>query len=131
MLNSRWIEAATSPVMLSTLKNGKIVKGLAGIPSKGPVLFVGYHMLLGLEVISFISKFWTERNILVRGLTHPMLFASSSDKKSRDVSQFDAVRVMGAVPVSATNFYKLLSSKSHVLLYPGGAREALHRRVRF
>ncbi|PSS30307.1 Acyltransferase-like protein [Actinidia chinensis var. chinensis] len=124
----RWIEAATSPVMLSTLKNGKIVKGLAGIPSKGPVLFVGYHMLLGLEVISFISKFWTERNILVRGLTHPMLFASSSDKKSRDVSQFDAVRVMGAVPVSATNFYKLLSSKSHVLLYPGGAREALHRR---
>ncbi|KAL6958194.1 hypothetical protein U1Q18_047997 [Sarracenia purpurea var. burkii] len=124
----RLIEVVTAPVMLSTLENGKIVKGLAGIPSKGPVLFVGYHMLLGLEVISFISRFWTERNILVRGIAHPMLFSSLKDGKTDDVSQFDALRTMGAVPVSATNFYKLLSSKSHVLLYPGGVREALHRK---
>ncbi|KAK9272198.1 hypothetical protein L1049_002569 [Liquidambar formosana] len=38
---------------------------------------------------------------------------------------------MGAVPVSGTNFYKLLSLKSHVLLYPGGVREASHRKVFF
>ncbi|XP_042969326.1 acyltransferase-like protein At3g26840, chloroplastic isoform X5 [Carya illinoinensis] len=41
---------------------------------------------------------------------------------------YDENRIMGAVPVSGTNFYKLLSSKSHVLLYPGGMREALHRK---
>ncbi|KAL1352583.1 hypothetical protein AAHE18_06G177900 [Arachis hypogaea] len=35
---------------------------------------------------------------------------------------------MGAVPVAATNLFKLLSSKSHILLYPGGMREALHRK---
>ncbi|KHM99237.1 Acyltransferase-like protein, chloroplastic [Glycine soja] len=66
-----------SAVMLSTLEDGTIVKGLAGIPSEGPVLFVG---------------------------------------------------VMGAAPVAPTNLFKLFSSKSHVLLYPGGMREALHRK---
>uniref|UniRef100_A0A803KWH7 Serine aminopeptidase S33 domain-containing protein n=1 Tax=Chenopodium quinoa TaxID=63459 RepID=A0A803KWH7_CHEQI len=60
----RWIDIATGPVMLSTLEDGKIVRGLAGIPIE--------------------------------------------------------------VPVSASNIYKLLSSGSHILLYPGGVREALH-----
>ncbi|RVX06767.1 Acyltransferase-like protein, chloroplastic [Vitis vinifera] len=93
----RWLTIATSPVMLSTMEDGKIVRGLAGIPSEGPVLFVGYHMLLGLELA-------------------PML------------STFDTFRVFGAVPVSGSYFYKLMSSKSHILLYPGGMREALHRK---
>ncbi|OMO99361.1 Diacylglycerol acyltransferase [Corchorus olitorius] len=35
---------------------------------------------------------------------------------------------MGAVPVSPGNLYKLMSSKSYVLLYPGGVREAFHRK---
>ncbi|THF97329.1 hypothetical protein TEA_013084 [Camellia sinensis var. sinensis] len=119
---------ATTPVMLSTLENGKIVKGLAGIPSEGPVLFGGYHMLLALEVIHLISSLWSERNILVRGIAHPMLFMRLKDGKLPDVSTFDLLRIMGAVPVSATNFYRLLSSKSHVLLYLGGMCEALHRK---
>jgi hypothetical protein len=42
----------------------------------------------------------------------------------------DWVKVFGGVPVSASNLFKLLSTKSHVLLYPGGAREALHYKVR-
>jgi hypothetical protein len=57
----RLISAVTSPVMLSTLEDGKIVKGLAGIPSEGPVLLVGYHMLLGLELAPLVTKiFWKE-----------------------------------------------------------------------
>ncbi|XP_052189416.1 phytyl ester synthase 2, chloroplastic-like isoform X2 [Diospyros lotus] len=124
----RWIEVATSPVMLSTLEDGNIALGLSGIPSNGPVLFIGYHMLLGFEVVPFISRFWSERNMVVRGIAHPMLFKRLRDGNLPDISTFDAVRIMGAVPVSATNFYKLLSSKSHVLLYPGGVREALHRK---
>ena len=35
---------------------------------------------------------------------------------------------MGAVPVAPSNLFKLLPSKSHVLLYPGGMRKALHRK---
>ena len=112
--------------MLSTLEDGKIVRGLSGIPSEGPVLFVGNHMLLGLELIPMITQFIIEKNILLRGITHPLSFFKMRDGFE---GAFDLLRLMGAVPLSATNFYKLLSSKYHVLMYPGGGREALHRKV--
>ncbi|KAL9162817.1 hypothetical protein ABFS82_06G002500 [Erythranthe guttata] len=124
----RWVEAATDPVMLSTLENGNIVRGLAGIPSQGPVLYVGYHMMLGLELGPLVTRFWKERNILLRGIAHPMMFTKLREGKLPPLSSFDSMRIMGAVPVSAPNFYRLFSSKSHVLLYPGGMREALHRK---
>ncbi|XP_065620526.1 phytyl ester synthase 2, chloroplastic isoform X2 [Quercus suber] len=128
--DNKWISAFTSPVMLSTLEDGKIVRGLAGIPSEGPVLLVGYHMLLGFELAPLIANIFRERNILVRGMAHPMLFMKKGNiqEMSLDVSQYDMYRIMGAVPVSASNLFKLLSSKSHVLLYPGGVREATHRK---
>ncbi|KAI8031205.1 Acyltransferase-like protein [Camellia lanceoleosa] len=109
----RWIEVTTSPVMISTLENGKMVRGLEGIPSEGPVLFVGYHMLLALDTLPMCVKLWAERKIPLRPLVHPMMFERL---------------ILGIVPVSATNLYKLLSSKSHVLLFPGGVRKALHRK---
>lgn len=118
-----------SPVMLSTLANGKIVRGLAGIPSEGPVLFVGYHNLLGLDVLTLIPEFMIESNILLRGLAHPIMYFKSKEGGLGDLSPYDVMRIMGAVPVSGINLYKLMSSKSHVLLYPGGVREALHRKV--
>ncbi|MBA0831508.1 hypothetical protein Goarm_015973, partial [Gossypium armourianum] len=125
-----WVLTATSPVMLSTLEDGKVVRGLAGIPSEGPVLFVGYHMLMGFEVIPLVAQIMMERNILVRGIAHPAMFVRVKDRRppEPELSDFDVLRVMGAVPVSAANFYKLMSSKSHALLYPGGVREALHRK---
>ena len=127
----RWVVTATGPVMLSTLEDGKVVRGLAGIPSEGPVLFVGYHMLMGFEIIPFVTQLMMERNILVRGIAHPAMFVRVKDRRPPEAepSNFDVFRVMGAVPVSAGNFYKLMSSKSHALLYPGGVREALHRKV--
>ncbi|GMJ04369.1 hypothetical protein like AT5G41120 [Hibiscus trionum] len=124
----RLILAVTSPVMLSTLEDGKVVRGLAGIPSEGPVLFVGYHMLLGFELAPLVLQFMMERSILLRGIAHPMMFNRLKEGKMLDLASFDTYRLMGAVPVSGPNFYKLLSSKSHALLYPGGVREALHRK---
>ncbi|KAL4333814.1 hypothetical protein GQ457_07G000290 [Hibiscus cannabinus] len=124
----RLVLAITSPVMLSTLEDGKVVRGLAGIPSEGPVLFVGYHMLLGFELAPLVLQFMMERNILLRGIAHPMMFNRLKEGKMLDLASFDSYRLMGAVPVSGPNFYKLLSSKSHALLYPGGVREALHRK---
>ena len=117
--------------MLSTLEDKKIVRGLAGIPSEGPVLFVGYHMLLGIETIPLTLHFMDERNITLRALAHPMMFKRPTGGNLLDISMYDIIRLMGAVPVSSTNFYKLMSSKSHILLYPGGMREALHRKVTF
>ncbi|KAH9791708.1 AB hydrolase-1 domain-containing protein [Citrus sinensis] len=124
----RWMRVLSSPVMLSTLANGKIVRGLSGIPSEGPVLFVGYHNLLGLDVLTLIPEFMIESNILLRGLAHPMMYFKSKEGGLGDLSPYDVMRIMGAVPVSGINLYKLMSSKSHVLLYPGGVREALHRK---
>lgn len=124
------MEAAFSPVLLSTLDNGKIVKGLSGIPSEGPVLFVGYHMLLGLELSPLVLRIYSERGILVRGMAHPIMFKKFKKGTLLD-TYFDTYRTMGAVPVSPTNLFKLFKLKSHILLYPGGAREALHRKVRW
>lgn len=106
-----------------------MVRGLAGIPSQGPVLYVGYHMLLGFELTPLVTRFLMERNILLRGIAHPMMFIKLKEGKMLDLATFDTYRIMGAVPVSGPNLYKLLSSKSHVLLYPGGVREGLHRKV--
>lgn len=125
----RWLEVATNPIMLSTLGSGKIVRGLDGIPAEGPVLFVGYHMMLGFELIPLVSRFWTERNILLRGIGHPMMFRRLGEGQLPDLSYYDTLRSMGAVPVSGANLFKLFKSKSHILLYPGGMREALHRKV--
>ncbi|KAG6581123.1 Acyltransferase-like protein, chloroplastic, partial [Cucurbita argyrosperma subsp. sororia] len=126
--NFSFITFATSPVLLSTLEDGEIVRGLAGIPEEGPVLLVGYHMLLGLELAPMVGQFFKERNIILRGMAHPMLFMKMKEGSLPDLATYDSFRMMGAVPVTAKNFYKLLSSKAHVLLYPGGMREALHRK---
>ncbi|XP_021742329.1 acyltransferase-like protein At1g54570, chloroplastic isoform X2 [Chenopodium quinoa] len=123
---SGWLNYYTSPVLFSTLEDGKIVQGLSGVPSEGPVIYVGYHMLMGLEISGLAEGFLREKKILVRGLAHPALFGSNSSNS--ELSYFDYLKVFGAVPVTASNFFKLLSTKSHILLYPGGAREALHHK---
>lgn len=127
---SRWLYMAVNPVALSTLGCGKIVRGLAGIPSEGPVLLIGYHMLMGFELVPLVCDILMHKNILVRGMAHPMMFTKFREGGMPHLSHFDTMSLMGAVPVSPTNFYKLFSSRSHVLLYPGGVREALHRKVR-
>ncbi|KAG8375084.1 hypothetical protein BUALT_Bualt10G0063400 [Buddleja alternifolia] len=119
---------ATCPVMLSTLPNGEIVRGLKGIPDKGPVLLVGYHMLLGSEVTSLVEEFLREKNIMVHGIAHPEIFNQTTNGPLHDTSGFDVFKVFGTIPVTPTNLFKLLAKKSHVLLYPGGVREALHRK---
>ncbi|XP_017247512.2 phytyl ester synthase 1, chloroplastic-like [Daucus carota subsp. sativus] len=125
--STSFIEKITSPVRLSTLENGKIVRGLAGIPSKGPVILTGNHMMLGLELLPLGSRFWIDHDIHLRAIAHPFMFKKLQENML-DLSVFDFIRVMGAVPVSPTNLYRLLSLNSHVLLYPGGLREAFHRK---
>ncbi|CAN7003589.1 unnamed protein product [Brassica oleracea var. botrytis] len=130
--NHKLLIGPTSPVYLSTLEDGKIVGGLEGIPSEGPVLFVGYHMLLGLELIPMVPQFLKERNIHLRGLAHPMLFLDGQDvfvdPQIFDKFKLIETKLIGGVPISLFSIYNLLRSKSHVLLYPGGIREAFHKK---
>ncbi|KAD5960563.1 hypothetical protein R6Q59_013636 [Mikania micrantha] len=124
-----WFQFATSPVMLSTLEDGRIVRGLSGVPNDGPVLLVGYHMLMGLELAPLVLEFLREKNVIVRGMAHPALFSFNSNNNGlQEFSYFDLMKVFGALPVTPSNLFKLFSSKSFALLYPGGAREALHRK---
>ncbi|XP_042517080.1 acyltransferase-like protein At1g54570, chloroplastic [Macadamia integrifolia] len=119
---------ATSPVMFSTLEDGKIVRGLSGVPNEGPVLLIGYHMLLGLELSGLVEAFLREKKVIVRGVAHPLMFSDNFENSLTEFSRIDQLKVFGASPVSASNLFKLLATKSYVLLYPGGAREALHRK---
>ncbi|GMI94544.1 phytyl ester synthase 1 [Hibiscus trionum] len=112
--------------MFSTTEDGKIVEGLAGVPEEGPVLLVGDHMLLGMEIGCLAEAFLREKKIMIRGMTHPELFVGNFQRLSTEFIFSDWLKVMGAMPVSPKSLFKALSANSHVLLYPGGAREALH-----
>ncbi|XP_047054714.1 phytyl ester synthase 1, chloroplastic-like isoform X3 [Lolium rigidum] len=117
-----------SPVMLSTMKNGKIVRGLSGVPDKGPVLFVGYHQLLAIELSSLVKGFLREKKTIIRTAAHPVFFAGNYEMLRQELSLFDSFSMYGAAPVSPTNMYKLFERNEFVLMYPGGVREALHRK---
>ena len=89
-------------------------------------------MILGLELIPMVTSIFVERNIRVRSMVHePMMFKKLGGGKMPSLPLFETFRTLGAVPVSPTYFYKLFSSKFHFLLYPGGIREALHRKIPF
>ncbi|XP_078168112.1 esterase/lipase/thioesterase family protein isoform X3 [Carex rostrata] len=124
----RLFSLASSPVFLSTLPNGEIVRGLEGVPGKGPVLLVGNHMLMGLELRMLYKKFLEEKKVILHGMAHPVLFTSKTESSREDMSQYDNIRLYGGIPVNPINMYRLFQRDSCVLLYPGGAREALHRK---
>ncbi|PWZ14526.1 Acyltransferase-like protein [Zea mays] len=126
--HDRVLKLVTDPVMLSTLGDGRVVRGLAGLPREGPAVLVGYHMLLGFELGPMVTGILSGTGVHVRGLAHPFMFDGATERLMPDSAHFDLHRVMGAVPVTGANFYRLLADKEFVLLYPGGAREALHRK---
>lgn len=92
----------TSPVFLSTTADGRVVHGLAGVPSTGPVLLIGNHQLFAPDMAQLVSapaahvtqplnfaacicapvprvaaqvvQFLKEKQRLVRGLAHPFIF---------------------------------------------------------
>lgn len=145
------IKRLCSPVYYSTTAEGKVVRGLGGIPDTRPLLLVGNHQLFAADMYPMIAEFVKEKGVLPRGLAHPVVFAgpealqaasgrdvssgssseggstsSSSDSKRSGggAGQFSSLlKTYGAVPVSGRNMHKLLESGEVVLLYPGGARE--------
>ncbi|XP_047971452.1 phytyl ester synthase 1, chloroplastic-like [Salvia hispanica] len=122
------LRLGVSPVMLSTMADGEVVRGLSGVPDQGPVLLVGYHMLVGAEISTIAEEFLREKKVMIHGLAHPMIFGKDMEAACQEASAFDYFKVFGAIPVSAANLCRSLIEKRHVLLYPGGVREALHRK---
>ncbi|XP_037458710.1 acyltransferase-like protein At1g54570, chloroplastic [Triticum dicoccoides] len=116
----------TCPAMFSTLEDGTVVRGLAGVPEDGPVLLVGNHMLLGIELISLAAEFMRHKKAVVRGIAHPLLFPKKTKTWSEGHDFFDFLNLWGGVPMTYKYIYELLATGEFVLLYPGGYREALH-----
>ena len=75
--------------MYSTLEDGTVVRGLAGVPQDGPVLLVGNHMLLGIELISLAAEFLRLKGIVVRGIAHTLLFPNKKRAWSEGHDFFD------------------------------------------
>ena len=132
-----------------------MARGLGGLPTQAggrPLLFVGNHTTLALDMGVMIEELIRQRGLLVRGLAHPIIFSGSSrgggngdeggeggdaaaaDPSSRgrpstSPSGFEAFMTeYGAVPVGGRNFHRLLATGQAVLLYPGGVREAYKKR---
>ncbi|KAG2588731.1 hypothetical protein PVAP13_5NG230700 [Panicum virgatum] len=123
---TRDLRFRTCPAMYSTLEDGTVVRGLAGVPQDGPVLLVGNHMLLGIELISLAAEFLRLKGIVVRGIAHTLLFPNKKRAWSEGHDFFDFLNLWGGVPMMYKYIYQLLSAGEFVLLYPGGHREALH-----
>ncbi|KAL0324334.1 UNVERIFIED_CONTAM: Acyltransferase-like protein, chloroplastic [Sesamum calycinum] len=94
----RWFRNYAGPAMFSTTEDGKIVRGLSGVPDEGPVLLVGYHMLMGLELSPLVEEFLRVKNVMVRGIAHPTLFSHLVERENEEFSLPDYLRVYGAVP---------------------------------
>ena len=75
---TKWLRRLVSPVMFSTDSEGRVHQGLAHLPDPGrPVLYVGNHQTLALDIGVFIEDVLRERSILLRGLAHPAVFGVS------------------------------------------------------
>jgi len=123
-----------SPVFFSTCKDGKRHKGLSKLPSKGPILFVANHQLLGLDLGMIIAELLEQRGITARGLAHPVIFQNSGPGstprgiRSEVNGPFsnELFQKFGAVMVTPRNYYRLLETGQNALLFPGGVREVFH-----
>lgn len=96
----------------------------------------------------YMSELLEQRGMFARGLAHPVTFSADQKfdleirdrtpgfiinerTKSRRASQFGPLagttsfENFGAVVVTPRNYYRLLQSGQNVLLFPGGAKEAL------
>ncbi|KAL2623009.1 hypothetical protein R1flu_003214 [Riccia fluitans] len=122
-----WLRNLLSPVFFSTGDDGEVVPDLSKIPvSKKPLIFIGNHFLYGLDMGFVWGQLVKERHVLPRGLAHPVIFDKTLAEDGR--SDADRTRLFGGVPVTGKNMFKLLSRGEPIALYPGGAREALHRK---
>eukprot|EP00192_Tetraselmis_astigmatica_P008518 CAMPEP_0117663586 /NCGR_PEP_ID=MMETSP0804-20121206/8703_1 /TAXON_ID=1074897 /ORGANISM="Tetraselmis astigmatica, Strain CCMP880" /LENGTH=668 /DNA_ID=CAMNT_0005470637 /DNA_START=306 /DNA_END=2312 /DNA_ORIENTATION=+ len=123
----------TSPVFFSEAEDGSVQQGLSNVyaGTDRPILLIGNHQLMGLDMSFMVRQFLVERGRLMRGLAHPLIFAEGP-KSSNSGGPMAGMRAtftsFGSVPVGATALFRLLKQKEMVLLFPGGAREALKKR---
>jgi len=72
------ISELVSPVFISTGHDGRRRFGLSGLPEPAdvgrPIIFVGNHQLLALDLGPLVREFLIEKGFAPRGLAHPINF---------------------------------------------------------
>lgn len=82
----------TSPVFISTAADGSRAIGLGNVPLPGdsghdrPVVFVGNHQSLALDMGIFVEEVLKEREAMLRGLAHPAIFQRRAGKNESENS---------------------------------------------
>ncbi|EAY30331.1 lysophospholipid acyltransferase family protein [Microscilla marina] len=94
--------------------------GLDNIDNSRPYFFVGYHTLLSITDIFYVTELLLKKDIMLRSL------ADSFHFKVPGWNQF--WEKMGMVKASRENCSALMTAGESVLVFPGGAREAFKRK---
>lgn len=96
--------------------------GLEHLDASKPALYISNHALFGMDAPSLLLELYLLKNIYLRGAAdrvffHPALFFFGH-----------ILRQFGAFEGSRDNIHRLMEQGEHILLYPGGGREALKNR---
>lgn len=117
-----------SPVYFHLKDDGLVKRGLPQLTKERPILLVCNHTFVGFDLGIIVGSFMESQNVMIRALAHPLLTIDQPGEVMAPSSMPDLTRLMGAVPVSGSNLYKLLAAKETVFLLPGGMREAVKRK---
>jgi 1-acyl-sn-glycerol-3-phosphate acyltransferase len=94
--------------------------GLDNINPEVPSLFVANHNTYAIDVALIMAEIYHNKGILPRGLGDKWHFSVPIWR--------DILRRFGGVDGSRENCTKLMEAGEHVMIFPGGGREALKRK---
>eukprot|EP00178_Gracilaria_changii_P002662 TRINITY_DN13970_c0_g1_i1.p1 TRINITY_DN13970_c0_g1~~TRINITY_DN13970_c0_g1_i1.p1 ORF type:complete len:985 (-),score=127.88 TRINITY_DN13970_c0_g1_i1:696-3650(-) len=124
------LRIALDYVQTSTREFSPVFIGEENIPEydvNRPVLFVSNHTLMGwLDTSHPVTRVLQSRGVLIRALAHPYLLAGATQSfpmvPSVDVQ---TLKKFGVTTLTPNSLVQNLSEGNWMLLFPGGAREAL------
>ncbi|KAI7839273.1 hypothetical protein COHA_006971 [Chlorella ohadii] len=82
----------SSPVFISTAPDGTRCLGLSQIPEGRPLLLVGNHSTLALDLGVLSEQFLREKGVLLRGLAHPVIFSQAFNSGSSSNGSADGTQ---------------------------------------
>ncbi len=93
--------------------------GLEHLDANRPALYISNHALFGMDAPSLLLELYLLKNIYLRGAADRVFFHPAMLPFGQLLKRF------GAFEGSRDNIHQLMQARQHILLYPGGGREAL------
>jgi len=94
--------------------------GLENLDQKRPCILVGNHSIYAYDVVIMLVELKLQKGIELRAL---------GDRVHANIPYWrDLLEKYGVVPGTPDNCAQLMQNKEHILVFPGGAREALKRK---